>query len=259
LLPIHAPAILNADIPEYSILCDRLSPLKRKIISYGFKAKDYSLSAIVPHGGIQRVEFAVSGNAYCIDSPLIGEFQAYNLMCALALVVASGINVNLAVSVLDKVKAVRGRMELVENYKGASVFVDYAHTPDGLLQALKALRPFTQNRLIVLFGCGGDRDKGKRPQMAEIAKQYADYVVVTDDNPRTEDAALIRKEILVGYPQATEIPDRREAIKKTIQQLQAGDILLLAGKGHETYQIVGTTKYPFDEIEIVQHITQEDR
>jgi UDP-N-acetylmuramoyl-L-alanyl-D-glutamate--2,6-diaminopimelate ligase len=178
----------------------------------------------------------------------VGGFQAANVLAALGLVVACGVDPEAAVATLSGLRGVRGRLERIAGHPaGAQVFVDYAHTPDALDQALGALRPHAASRLIALFGCGGDRDPGKRPEMGRIAGARADRVFVTDDNPRSEAPAAIRRAILAGCPGAVEIGDRREAIRTAVAELAAGDVLLVAGKGHESGQIVGDRILPFDD------------
>jgi UDP-N-acetylmuramoyl-L-alanyl-D-glutamate--2,6-diaminopimelate ligase len=148
---------------------------------------------------------------------------------------------------------VRGRLERAAiSRAGAPIYVDYAHTPDGLEAAIQALRPHTTGRLIVMFGAGGDRDRGKRPLMGAVAARLADHVIVTDDNPRSEDPAFIRSEVLAGAPEATEIGGRREAISAAIAEASATDIVLLAGKGHEQGQIVGDRILPFDDVQVAR-------
>ena len=170
---------------------------------------------------------------------------------ALALAVSTGAPPQKALEALNTLKGAKGRMELVAEHNGAAIFVDYSHKPEALRTALATLRPYVTNKLTVVFGCGGDRDKGKRPQMGEIASELADDVIVTDDNPRTEDAATIRAEVLAGAKSAREIADRRAAIIEAVEALKPGDVLLVAGKGHETYQIIGTTKHHFSDHEEV--------
>ena len=152
---------------------------------------------------------------------------------------------------LSSLRGAKGRLDLAGEKDGAPIFVDYAHKPDALAKALEALRPYAGGRLTVVFGCGGDRDAGKRPMMGAIAAQMADRVIVTDDNPRSEDPATIRAAILAAAPGATEIGDRREAIGRAIAGLESGDVLLIAGKGHETGQIVGKQTLPFSDHEAV--------
>jgi UDP-N-acetylmuramoyl-L-alanyl-D-glutamate--2,6-diaminopimelate ligase len=185
--------------------------------------------------------------------PLAGEFQASNALVAAGLVVATGGEETLVMHALESLKGAKGRLELVATAaQGASVFVDYAHTPDALQKALESLRPYVTGKLVVVFGCGGDRDKGKRPIMGKVAGELADMVYVTDDNPRTEDAATIRSEIIKACPGAIEIGDRAQAIRVAADGLKPGDVLLIAGKGHEPGQIVGKTVIPFSDHDAVR-------
>ncbi len=253
LLPEGAVAVLNADIKEFTALADIARKRKQTIITYGEKGEDYKLLETKPANGKQFVKLRVGGKQYSIELALVGKFQVYNMLCALGLVVASGIDVEVAISVLEKLYAVNGRMEMVSDVDAKYVYVDYAHTPDGLEKALEELKPYAKGNLVVLFGCGGDRDAGKRPEMGAIASRIADKVIVTDDNPRTEDAASIRAVILKGCDaNAVEIANRKEAIFTAVNALQEGDILLIAGKGHEDYQIIGKEKFPFDEKQLVK-------
>jgi len=198
----------------------------------------------------QDVLFRWQDQAVQTRLDLIGGFQALNVLTAAALVIASGQEPARVFSVLPHLKGVRGRMQLAGRRRnGAPVFVDYAHTPDALETALKALRPHVLGRLVVVFGAGGDRDTGKRPLMGKAASDHADVLFVTDDNPRSEDPAAIRSEILKACPDATEVGDRAEAILRAVDALEAGDALLIAGKGHETGQTVGDVVYPFDDVE----------
>jgi UDP-N-acetylmuramoyl-L-alanyl-D-glutamate--2,6-diaminopimelate ligase len=179
---------------------------------------------------------------------LIGAYQASNVMTAAALVLATGSEWRDIFSAMGRVAPVRGRLErAVISRAGAPVYVDYAHTPDALEAAIQALKPHVEGKLIIVFGAGGDRDQGKRAPMGEVATRLADVVIVTDDNPRSEDPARIRADIMAGAPGATEVGGRREAIARALEIAQAGDIVLLAGKGHETGQIVGTKVLPFDD------------
>lgn len=198
----------------------------------------------------QVLRFSYDGTTYQQNLPLIGGFQAENVLVALGLVLACGADPAEAAAQLSRLDGVRGRMQLAgTRANGATVFVDYAHTPDALAVALKALRPHVMGRLVVVFGAGGDRDRGKRPLMGAAAANQADVVFVTDDNPRSEEPAAIRAEILKACPDATEVADRAEAILRGVDALGPGDALLIAGKGHETGQIVGDTVYPFDDLE----------
>jgi UDP-N-acetylmuramoyl-L-alanyl-D-glutamate--2,6-diaminopimelate ligase len=198
----------------------------------------------------QELLFAWGGRSHKVRLDLIGGFQAANALVAAGLAIGSGSDPAAVIGVLPGLQTVRGRMQwAATRTNGASVFVDYAHTPDALETALKALRPHVMGRLIVVFGAGGDRDRGKRPLMGAAAAGAADVVYVTDDNPRTEDPAAIRAAVREGAPEATEIGDRAEAILTAVDALQPGDALLIAGKGHETGQVIGQDILPFDDIE----------
>lgn len=198
----------------------------------------------------QDLRFDWQGRPYQSRLDLIGGFQAANVLCAAGLVIAAGAAPDDVFATLPHLMTVKGRMQPVAaRDSGAAIFVDYAHTPDALATALRALRPHVLGRLIVVFGAGGDRDRGKRPMMGRAAADHADVAFVTDDNPRTEDPDLIRAAILAACPEATEVPDRAEAILRGVDALGPGDALLIAGKGHETGQIVGDTVYPFDDAE----------
>jgi UDP-N-acetylmuramoyl-L-alanyl-D-glutamate--2,6-diaminopimelate ligase len=188
-----------------------------------------------------------------VDLPLIGEFQALNAVTAAALALSLGMAPKDVWAGMAALKPVRGRLEHIgATREGAHVFVDYAHTPDGLNVLLRAARPHAPGRIVLVFGCGGDRDKAKRSKMGAVAAKFADVAIVTDDNPRTEDAAAIRKQVLEGAPGAMEIGDRARAISDAVAMLKAGDALLIAGKGHETGQIVGKTIIPFSDQEEAQ-------
>lgn len=198
----------------------------------------------------QELRFTWNGAARQVRLDLIGGFQAENALVAAGLVIGSGCEPAMVFDALPRLSTVRGRMQLAARREnGAAVFVDYAHTPDALATALRALRPHVLGRLVVVFGAGGDRDRTKRPLMGESAARHADVVFVTDDNPRSEDPALIRRMVLAGCPDATEVADRAEAILRGVDALEPGDALLVAGKGHETGQVVGDTVFPFDDAE----------
>jgi UDP-N-acetylmuramoyl-L-alanyl-D-glutamate--2,6-diaminopimelate ligase len=246
-------AVLNADTPYSTALrriCDGRS---LAVVDFGSTAADIRLlqRSALPDG--QFIALEVFGAQYELEIPLVGDFQIENALCALGLVLAPYRKdkeiIGLAVNGLRQLQSVRGRLEFAAKHpNGAVIYVDYAHTPDGLETMLKALRPHTPNALQVVFGCGGDRDRGKRPMMGEIAARLADKVIVTDDNPRTEDAAVIRAEVMQGCPAATEIAGRRDAIRAAIHGLQPQDVLVIAGKGHEQGQIVGKEILPFDDV-----------
>jgi len=193
------------------------------------------------------------GNTHRISLPLIGAYQAANILCAAAIVLATGGQLQNIFDHMQRVQPVRGRMErAVITRAGAPVYVDYAHTPDALRAAIEALRPHVTGQLITIFGAGGDRDKGKRPEMGKIAVEKSDHVIVTDDNPRSEDPAAIRAEIMAGASGAEEVADRRAAIARAIELAGPQDIILLAGKGHEQGQIVGDRIIPFDDVEVAR-------
>ena len=202
-------------------------------------------------GQVLMVE--AGGNTHRIALPLIGAYQAANALCAAGIVLNTGGTLEDVVDHMQRLQPVRGRLErAVITKAGAPVYVDYAHTPDGLVAAIGALRPHVKGKLITIMGAGGDRDTGKRPEMGKVAVEYSDHVIVTDDNPRGEDPAKIRTDIMVGAGGAEEIGDRRAAIAKAIQLAGAGDIILLAGKGHEQGQIVGDRIIPFDDVEVAR-------
>jgi UDP-N-acetylmuramoyl-L-alanyl-D-glutamate--2,6-diaminopimelate ligase len=248
LLPPEGVAVLNADQPEFAPLAELCRGRGIGVLDYGRRAGRLRLLAQLPDHAGQDLRFVLDGRAHRVRLGLVGGFQAANALAALGLVVACGADPEAAVATLAGLSGVRGRLERIPGHSsGAEVFVDYAHTPDALGQALDALRPHARGRLVALFGCGGDRDPGKRPEMGAIAAARADRVVVTDDNPRSEDPAAIRRAILAGCPGALEIGDRRAAIRAAIAGLGAGDVLLVAGKGHESGQIVGDRVLPFDD------------
>ena len=257
-------AVLNADIPEFDSLRTLCMERDIKILSYGLNGRDLRLLAIEsrigsPHTDGLRLRADILGQKIDVALPLTGEFQAHNILCALGLALACDEKTDVAVAALNHVRGVPGRMQYIGTHpSGAAIYLDYAHTPDGLASALQALRPYTKQKLWVLFGCGGDRDEGKRPLMGEAARTYADGTVITDDNPRTEDAAMIRQAIVEGYGQVEServhiIGDRATAIAWIIDQLEDGDTALIAGKGHETEQIIGHQHQHFDDAEQIKN------
>lgn len=248
-------AVLNADIPEYEKIKAICVEQKLKMISYGTKGAEIKMLATKPHDKGLDIDVEIKGKKKTISTSLIGSFQAYNVICAIGLMIGLGFDVDKVCEAANKLKPVKGRMDVIRfEKKNAKIVIDYAHTPDALEKAIDSLRIHTPGKLITLVGCGGDRDKTKRPLMGKIAAEKSDVVIVTDDNPRTENAALIRKDIMAEAKGAKEIAGRREAIEKGISLLESGDSLLLAGKGHEDYQIIGKDKLPFDEFAIVKEI-----
>ncbi|MGN0920020.1 MAG: UDP-N-acetylmuramoyl-L-alanyl-D-glutamate--2,6-diaminopimelate ligase [Alphaproteobacteria bacterium] len=241
-------AVLNADIPEYPALKEMAEARGLQIISYGKRGETLRLAKWDPWERGQKIMIAVAGKKPTIEVPVFGEFQAMNLLAALGLCFALGIDWERLLKALPGIKAPAGRLELIgQTATGGLVFVDYAHTPDGLEQVLKTLRKSTPKRLSCVFGCGGDRDKGKRPQMGKIANKLADRIFITDDNPRSEDPAAIRAEIMAACPKGIEKRTRFEAIRQAVGELQKGDVVVLAGKGHETGQKIGNIEYPFND------------
>jgi UDP-N-acetylmuramoyl-L-alanyl-D-glutamate--2,6-diaminopimelate ligase len=201
----------------------------------------------------QALEIEAEGKVYKVALPLIGAYQVANALVAAGLVIATGADVGSTLAALERVQPVRGRLERAAiSLTGAPIYVDYAHTPDAIQAAIDALKPHTKGRLIIAFGAGGDRDVGKRIEMGKVAAALADVVIITDDNPRTEDPALIRQNILEGAPGATEIGDRRTAIAAAIAEAGPDDIVLIAGKGHEQGQTVGTMVLPFDDVAVAR-------
>jgi len=208
-------------------------------------------------GFSQALRIAHDGKEFKVRLPLVGAFQVENALVAAGIAIATGGDADAVFAALADLQGAKGRLELVGQKRGAPIFVDYAHKPDALAKALEALRPYATGRLVVAFGAGGDRDRGKRPLMGAVAAAKADRVVVTDDNPRSEDAAAIRAAILAAAPGAGEIGDRREAIRAAIAELNSGDVLLIAGKGHETGQIIGDRIVPFSDHEAVAAALKE--
>ena len=212
-------------------------------------------SAIDGFSQMLRLEYG--GKQFQVRLPLVGEFQVENALIAAGLVIATGSEAEAVFPALENLKGAKGRLELVGSSRGAPIFVDYAHKPDALAKALAALRPYAAGKLMVVFGAGGDRDRGKRPLMGAVAAENADRVIVTDDNPRSEDAAAIRAAIVAAAPGAVEIGDRREAIRTAIASLRSGDVLMVAGKGHETGQIIGDQIVPFSDHDAVAMALKE--
>ena len=249
LLPPGGCAVLNADSPEFAALTALCHSCGHRVIGYGEAASaDLRLVERLPRPNGQRIRLLSFGKEHAIELPLVGAFQAMNVLAALGLVIATGTPAETAIASLPRLTGVPGRMQKIgETATGVPVFVDYAHTPDALTTVLTALRPHAEGRLAIVFGAGGDRDRGKRPLMGKVASELADLVYVTDDNPRSESPEEIRRAIIAAAPHGVEIGDRREAIAAAIAELRRGDILVIAGKGHETGQIIGDKVLPFDD------------
>ncbi len=255
LLPEGAPAIVHSDLDPTTMAAVRDIASRRRLDlgTVGETGTAIRLIRAVPRPDGQALELDVRGTKRGIDLALPGRFQADNALLAAALALALG--EERALDFLPRLVGVRGRMQLaVRLPNGAAVYVDYAHTPDALERLLTALRPHTAGRLHVLFGAGGDRDPGKRPLMGAAAARHADALIVTDDNPRGEDPAAIRAAVLAGCPGAREIAGREAAIAAALGELRPGDVLAVAGKGHEQGQIVGSTVLPFDDVAVVRRL-----
>lgn len=228
---------------------------KLKTLSYGWKGRDLKLMDLMPKRNKQKATVKWQGKDHSVDIPLIGEFQVLNALCAAGIAVGLDGNWDAVKEGLESLEPVHGRLEFVGISKnGTQIYVDYAHTPDGLDTVLRSVRPHTMGKLAVVFGCGGDRDTGKRTRMGEIAARFSEEVIVTDDNPRTESPASIRAEIIKGCPNATEIGDRREAIAHALDRLEKNDTLLIAGKGHEIGQTIGNEVIPYSDQDVVREL-----
>lgn len=243
-------AVLNRDVPEYEGLCDVLNKRAARRIVYGTHNADIKYAIVDRTSNGQVVDIYAFGLHKMATIPLIGHFQIENVMCALGCAVATGISLDKALTDLSFLRSVPGRLQQVSS----QIYVDYAHSPGALSTVLKALRPHVKGKLHVVFGCGGNRDVSKRPIMGQIAGELADIVYITDDNPRYEDAQAIRKDIQRSCPQAREYADRAQAIEIAIQALKPEDMLLIAGKGHETGQIIGDEVIPFNDVEVARKV-----
>ncbi|MEM9049118.1 MAG: UDP-N-acetylmuramoyl-L-alanyl-D-glutamate--2,6-diaminopimelate ligase [Pseudomonadota bacterium] len=259
-LPVGATAVINLDDPTAALMQLVAVGRGQRIVSVGCAPKaDLQLLDAVHRPQGQDIQYSHAGRRYITRLPLIGDFQAANVLMAAALAIATGAMPERVFAVLPKLAGVRGRMEYIGSRpEGGAVYVDYAHTPDALGTALRALRPHVDGRLTCVFGAGGDRDPGKRPLMGAAAAAAADAVIVTDDNPRSEEPATIRRAVLAEAPEAVEIGDRAEAIAAGIAGLGPDDALIIAGKGHESGQIRGDTVLPFDDAAIARDALAED-
>ncbi len=253
LLPERAPVVVNADGAEAGAVIAAARARALPLLTTGRGGETLRLIEAVPQGFAQRLTLAQTNGTLTVDLPLVGGFQVENALLAAGLAhVAAGAEMADAVAALAHLVGVPGRMERVGEIDGALCLVDYAHKPDALDHVLVALRPFATGRLVCVMGCGGDRDRGKRPIMGRVAAERADAVIVTDDNPRSEDPAAIRAAILAAAPGAREIGDRAEAIRTAVAELRPGDVLVVAGKGHETGQIIGDRTLPFSDHDAVR-------
>ncbi len=244
-------AVINADSEQAAQVAAAAKDRGLHAFTVGAQGEDLRLDSALPDGYATTLGLTYRGREIKIKLPLAGAFQVSNALVAAGLCLVTGSAPDLVFSALEKLTGAPGRLELIGTRHGAPVFVDYAHKPDALENVLRTLRPYAEGRLIVVFGCGGDRDAGKRPIMGAIAATYANVVIVTDDNPRSEDPATIRTAILAKAPGAVEIGDRGEAIAAAVRMMRSGDVLVVAGKGHETGQIVGATVLPFSDKDAV--------
>jgi UDP-N-acetylmuramoyl-L-alanyl-D-glutamate--2,6-diaminopimelate ligase len=246
-------AVIWADDAKSADVAARAQARGLRLLTVGEQGDTLKLVTRTPTHLGQTLTVEADGKQHRIDLPLIGAYQAANALVSAGLVIATGGDTAKVLQFLTRVQPVRGRLErAVISRAGAPVYVDYAHTPDALEAAIEALRPHVSGKLITVFGAGGDRDTGKRRPMGEVAARLSDVVIVTDDNPRGEDPAAIRSAVLAGAPEATEIGGRREAIAEAIRLAGPDDIILLAGKGHETGQIIGAQVFPFDDAEVAR-------
>jgi UDP-N-acetylmuramoyl-L-alanyl-D-glutamate--2,6-diaminopimelate ligase len=249
--------VINVDHEHADAVIGAAKARGLKLFMVGKSGNPIQLIDVTIEGFAQKIAIAHAGRPYVLKLPLVGAFQVENALVAAGLAISTGSDPDKVFAALERLTGAKGRLELAGERNGAPIFVDYAHKPDALAKALEALRPYARSSLAVVFGCGGDRDKGKRPLMGAIAADLADRVIVTDDNPRSEKPETIRAEILKDAPGAIEVGDRREAIRAGIAGLKAGDVLLIAGKGHESGQIVGDRVLPFSDQDTVVEILKE--
>ncbi len=258
LTPRNASVVINVNDQFGQRLAKDCEARGQKVIRAGWAGENIRIDEVMPRSASQLIDLIVDRRRYRVELPLVGEFQVLNAVAALGLARETGVDTETAIAALGKLSGVAGRLELAGRAKeGAPILVDFAHTEDGLDKLLRSVRPHTMGRMIVVFGCGGDRDPIKRPKMGAMAAKLADHVIVTDDNPRTEDAASIRKAVLAGCPDAEEIGDRAAAIRHGVSLLGPKDCLIIAGKGHEQGQIVGDKVIPFSDVEQAREALSE--
>lgn len=252
LLPSGSPVVVDPAEAYAGRVIEVAKSRSLPVFSVGEQGAGLRLKSLRASASGQELELEADGETHSVTLPLIGRFQVSNALIAAGLCICAGVEPETAIRALERLKGAPGRLEFIgRSRSGGAVYVDYAHKPEALDNALAALRPFATGKLSVVIGAGGDRDPGKREIMGRVSAERADLVIVTDDNPRTEDPATIRKAVLRGAPDALEIGDRLEAIREGVRRLKSGDILCVAGKGHETGQIVGKTVLPFSDHEAV--------
>jgi UDP-N-acetylmuramoyl-L-alanyl-D-glutamate--2,6-diaminopimelate ligase len=252
LLQPGQPAVINMDGARSGDVVAAAEARGLRVLTVGAAGETLRRMSLERDGFQQRIGILSEGRAYDVRLPLVGAYQVENALVAAGLAMATGEKTDAVLAALGSLKGVPGRLEIIGEQNGGLAVVDYAHKPEALAAALDACRPFATGRLISVFGCGGDRDKGKRPIMGRISVEKADITIVTDDNPRSEDAAVIRSEILKDAAGAQEIGNRAEAIAAAIAMMQPGDVVLVAGKGHETGQIIGDRILPFSDHEEIR-------
>jgi UDP-N-acetylmuramoyl-L-alanyl-D-glutamate--2,6-diaminopimelate ligase len=259
LLPPGAAAVANADEPAFARIADIAARRGLRLVGFGRAGREIRLVGQELDAEGQRLELELFGARVELRLPLAGAFQAMNALAALGLACGSGAEPRWAAQALASLAGVPGRLQrAATSREGAAVYVDYAHKPEALRTLLATLRPHARRELVVVFGCGGERDPGKRPMMGEIAARLADRVYVTDDNPRGEPPAAIRRQVLDACPGATEVASRREAIFRAVASLRRGDVLVVAGKGHERGQVEAGVTHPFDDVEVARAAVAAD-
>lgn len=251
------PAVICADGAGADAFLLAAEKRGLQVFSVGALGTNLTLFEAEPAGFGTRMVLDYEGSKVVVHLPLAGTFQVENALVAAGMALTTGAEPLAVFRALETLKGAKGRLEPAGSLRGGMVVVDYAHTPDALEQALLALRPYVDGRLYVVFGCGGDRDPGKRPLMGKVAATHSDFVIVTDDNPRTEEASRIREQVRVGAPDALDVPDRRAAIAEGLSRLHAGDVLLVAGKGHETGQIIGDQVLPFSDQDVIAELIHD--
>ncbi|MDR2106983.1 MAG: UDP-N-acetylmuramoyl-L-alanyl-D-glutamate--2,6-diaminopimelate ligase [Holosporaceae bacterium] len=249
--------VVNSDDERSQRICRIAADRKIRCVSYGLRSDDIKILEINSENSRRRVKVFFMGREFSFLLPLPGDFQIYNSLCAAAVCYFAGSNAGEIFSRLEELRPIEGRMELITRFNSADIYVDYAHTPAALEAALMSLRARTKNRIITVFGCGGNRDRQKRPLMGKIADMFSDVTIVTDDNPRNENPAQIRKMITEGCPNAAEIGDRKTAIEFAMKMLSDGDALLIAGKGHETFQLTEDGAADFSDGQVVLNMARK--
>ena len=258
LTPANAPVVINVNDDYGKNLAGLCQDRGQQVLRIGWMGNDIRIDEVMPRAASQMIDLVIHGTLHKVTLPLAGEFQVLNAVAALALATVTGVKTETALEALSKLTGVAGRLEEAGKTKdGAPIFVDFAHTEDGIDKLIRSVRPHTMGRIIIVFGCGGDRDPDKREKMGAKASKLADHVIVTDDNPRTENPADIRRAVMLGCPGADEIGDRAEAIRAGIEMLGPQDCLVVAGKGHERGQIIGDQVIPFSDVEEVKKALTE--